>query len=76
MAYVLLSYDGQATVNTFEQYPQFLSYDAGSGDLNTDTGIKEPEKDIWQKMFDYFRKIIRFLRVVFRLEFLRRNDNG
>jgi len=76
LVYALLYYDGQATVGTFEQYPQFLVYDNGSGALNADTGTVEPEKDFGQKMFDFFRKIIRFLRVIFRLEFLRRNNNG
>lgn len=37
MIYTLLRYDGQATVDTFEQYPRFCTYDHVNDEINPDT---------------------------------------
>ncbi len=37
----LLYYDGQATVDTFEQYPRFMKYDIPTGVLSADDGTQE-----------------------------------
>ncbi len=39
----LLAYNGQATVNTFEQYPRFLVYDAATDTLSPDVAKTETQ---------------------------------
>ncbi len=39
----LLYYDGQATVDTFEEYPRFMKYDISTGILSADDGIEEED---------------------------------
>ena len=73
MAKVLLYTDGQATVDTYEQYPQFMMYvksgDTGyvTADNYTQPG-KEPENENVKKafnLFDIFNEIINFFKNLF-----------
>ncbi len=55
---VLLYYDGQATVDTFEEYPRFLEYDAENGAILPDYG---------DETLTFFDKLIAFLEKVLKM---------
>ncbi len=54
----LLYYDGQATVDTFPEYPRFMVYDSENGVLLPDTGIVE---------VTFFDKFIAILEKILKL---------
>ncbi len=58
----LLYYDGQADINTFAEYPQYLVYDYADGSLSPDEGTPAAEKTFFEKLFDFYRMILRFFR--------------
>ncbi len=72
----LLYYPGQADIHTFEEYPQFLHYTDSDGTMLPDTGTPEAEETFVQKVFGYYRKLIRFIRSILDLSFFRRVING
>lgn len=54
----LLCYDGQATVDTFEQYPQFLYFDRESELVVADYGTPAAAPTVWERIFSFCIKII------------------
>lgn len=63
----LLHYDGQATIDTMEQYPQYLVFDALTSKLRIDTDLEITYKDTFiNKLFAFFAKIRNFFRSLFR----------
>lgn len=57
--YMYLAYhDGQATVDTFEQYPRFLCY-------NEDEDTIEPDNFVPEEKVGFFRKIINMIKSFF-----------
>ena len=59
MAKDLLYYDGQATTETFEEYPQFLIFDRVSQTIVPDVETAEPVS------LTFFQKIIEFFKNIF-----------
>ena len=76
MTETLLYYPGQADIHTFDIYPQFLHYTASDGTMLPDTGTPETEETVIQKLFGYYRKLIRFIRSILDFSLLRRIING
>ncbi|MBP9989398.1 MAG: hypothetical protein KBT46_07855 [Ruminococcus sp.] len=60
----LLKYDGQATVDTFEQYPRFLKYDYISDTLNADTE-PEPAETFFTMLKNVILDIIKLFKQLF-----------
>ena len=55
----LLYYNGQATVDTFEEYPRFMYYDEDSSEIKTDTLSDKNETFVKKiKKFICFNKVI------------------
>lgn len=66
----LLNYDGQATVDTFEEYPRFLKWDYTDKSITPDTdGTPVEELSLWQKIFNIYLKIVKFNRKIFAFFF-------
>lgn len=61
---VLAYHDGQATVDTFEEYPQFLQYNEDSDTISIDDYV-EPEKTFFDKIKEFFDKIFAFITSIF-----------
>lgn len=59
---LLLAQDEQATVNTFEQYPRFLVYDAEAGTISPDTGKTESVAEKATSLFDQLKKLFALLK--------------
>ena len=57
----LLYAENEATVDTYEQYPQFMIYDFASDSLVPDTGTQEEASGFW----GFFKKIIDFIKKIF-----------
>ncbi len=60
----LFSYEGRATVDTFEEYPRFLEYNAKEGAVVPDGKI-EPVESFWIIIADFFKKIFSFIFSIF-----------
>lgn len=60
----LAYHDGQATVETFEQYPQFLQYNKASDTISIDSYV-EPAKTFFDKVKEFFNKIFDFISMIF-----------
>lgn len=58
LCYTLLYADGQATVDTYEQYPRFLSYDFRTDTIGIDNGEDENKESIFDKIFAYILKFV------------------
>ncbi|MCQ2475597.1 MAG: hypothetical protein MJ173_06800 [Clostridia bacterium] len=61
---VLAYYDGQATVDTFEEYPQFLHYVEETDSIEKDSYV-EPVKTFFDKIKDFINKIFAFITGIF-----------
>ncbi len=61
---VLAYHEGQATVDTFSEYPQFLCYNGETDEVEIDTYV-EPEKTFWDKVKEFFEKIFAFITGIF-----------
>lgn len=60
----LLYYDGQATVDTFEEYPRFLVYGMNGDTVQKDTAA--PQKlTFFQRLRNFFAEIIAKLKTIF-----------
>ena len=59
---LLLAQDEQATVNTFEQYPRFLVYDAETGTISPDTGKTQSVTEKAMSIFDQLKKLLEKLK--------------
>ena len=62
MMNLLLAQDEQATVNTFQQYPRFLVYDAATDTLSPDTGKTETVTEKATSIVDQFKRLIDWLK--------------
>lgn len=67
--YKLLYYDGQATINTFEEYSQFLVFDVDTEIFAPDKGTVYEKKTFFDKIFEFNLKIIAFFKNFFKLIF-------
>lgn len=65
----LLYYDGQATTNTFEEYPQFLLFDVDTEIFAPDKGTVYEKKTFFDKIFEFNLKVITFFKNLFKLFF-------
>lgn len=65
----LLRYDGQATTETFAQYPQFLLFNGETSEVEAETALNANEKTFKQsfinKIAAFFQKVKDFFRSVF-----------
>ncbi len=61
----LLYSENQATVKTYNQYPQYLVYNKADKSITVDTGTPETEKTFFDKLFDFYIKILEFFRKIF-----------
>lgn len=62
----LLCYDGRATVDTFEEYPRFMVYDALNDAISPDVEVEsEPEQTFWNVILDVLKKIFDILFKIF-----------
>lgn len=70
-ASALLHYDGQATIDTMKQYPQYLVFDTVTANLRIDTDLDLTlYKDTFiNKVFSFFARIKSFFRRVFSCPF-------
>lgn len=58
----LLYYDGQANVNTFENFPRFLKYTSSDGSMTADiNGTVKEKQTFFDKVFAFFLKARRFI---------------
>lgn len=60
--HLLLSYDGQATVDTFEEFPRFLMFDSNADKVVPDTAEKAPDflkrvATLIKELFAMFKKL-------------------
>ncbi len=62
LAYDLLYFDGQATVDTFDEYPRFMVYNFNDGTLTPDDGNSDDKMTILDKIFKFVLDIIGFFR--------------
>ena len=62
MMNLLLAQDEQATVNTYEQYPRFLSYDAATDTLSPDVAKSESATGKAVSFLEKFRQILEQLK--------------
>ncbi len=53
----LLYYDGQATVDTFDEYPRYMEYDAQNGTITPDDGLDV--LTFWDKLLAVIEKILK-----------------
>lgn len=60
----LAYYDGQATIDTFEQYPQFLRYNKESDTISIDEYV-ELAKTFFDKIKEFFNRIFDFIASIF-----------
>jgi hypothetical protein len=65
LAKELVCYDGQATVETFEQYPRFMYYSAATDSLIADPGISAPMTFI-QKFVEFFKEFFALIFSIFK----------
>ncbi len=64
---ILLYSDGQATVNTYEQYPQFIKYDYKTDTLAPYTSTdSETELSIFEKVFRFLRAFFQRIKEITR----------
>lgn len=63
----LLHCDGQATIDTFEQYPQYLVFNALNSGLNVDVDLNADlyKNTFINRVFAFFAKIRNYLRSTF-----------
>lgn len=61
----LMHYDGQADVNTFEQYPRFMEYDHKTETLHPDTSAPLKDKNIFERLVYRIRALFEMFRELF-----------
>ncbi len=60
----LLYYDGQATVDTFDEYPRFMVYDFENGIILPDDGVEN--LSAFDKFIAFLEKIIKFIMSIIK----------
>lgn len=66
MADALLYADGQATVETFEQYPQFLIFDRVTRTIHADDGNELAPLTFFQRLAAFFRDLFARISALFQ----------
>ncbi len=61
----LLYSDGQATVKTFKEYPQYMVYDKSDKSISIDNGTPEIKESFFDKIFAFNIKILEFFRNIY-----------
>lgn len=61
----LLYNETQATIDTFEQYPQFMLYNAEDGSITADTTKPAAQITFFQKIKDFFSDFIKMFKGLF-----------
>ena len=64
---LLLAQDEQATVDTFEQYPRFLTYDETTDTLSVDTAetVKSEQLSFFERLKLFFQQLKQVLEMLF-----------
>ncbi len=65
----LLYYDGQANINTFEEYPRYLAYNEADESVFIDEGTPEVKKSALDFIKSFFLKLLSFNRKILDLIF-------
>ena len=65
----LLYYDGQANINTFEEYPRYLAYNETDESVFIDEGTPEVKKSALDFIKSFFLKLLSFNRKLLDLIF-------
>ncbi len=67
MAKTLLYSDGQADVNTYEEYPQFLINDRLGGGIRPDNGTITINLTFFERIAEFFRNLFERIKLLFTL---------
>ena len=65
MAKTLLYSEGQADVNTYEEYPQFLTNDRLSGGIRPDDGTITVKLSFFDRIAEFFRNLFERIKILF-----------
>lgn len=67
-AKTLLYSDSQATIDTYEQYPQYLVFDSNTAEVDVDTNKPAIRTNIFTKLADIFRSFINIIKSLLRIK--------
>ena len=62
---MLLYYDGQADIHTFEEYPQFLEFHAFDKSISPDSGAQKDQLNFFERFKKFFSEFFRLVRTLF-----------
>ena len=61
----LMYHPGQATIDTFEAYPQFLVYNAADRSITPDQGSTVEKLNFFQRFIKFFKELRKILKMLF-----------
>ena len=67
MAKTLLYSEGQADVNTYEEYPQFLINDRLGGGIRADNGIITIRLTFFDRIAEFFKEVFERIKALFKI---------